>query len=174
MDYGRNDTSAKDKEVQDGWFARQEANKDLRQPLVNPPGYSDRWKDDYDHFHDPLRTRRPKWESTSVLFSTVSFLLYWGLLREENDWDHALYELEEQYIESAIEHQKTYGKNPSGQSVEELNKRLVKLNAVKLARFGPSVDRFEWMTSIDEFKSKEDGLSREYYKKKMDSYSVPK
>jgi len=97
MDYGRNDTSAKDKEDQDGWFARKEVNKDLRQPLVNPPGYSDKWKDDYDHFHDPLRTRRPKWESKSVFFSTVAFLLYWGLLREENDWDHALYELEEQY-----------------------------------------------------------------------------
>merc|ERR1712227_294951 len=49
------------------------------------------------------RKARPKWESTSIVISTVAFLLYFAFLREENDWDEEMYDNEETQLEEGIE-----------------------------------------------------------------------
>jgi len=105
---------------------------DLRQPLQ----YSGSKASQYDSIETfaPKRKARPKWEHTSVLISTVSFLIYWGVLREENDWDEMLYDTERMYTqvpgleENQLQAAITYNKN-AGLSTDEMKTKLEEVRA---------------------------------------------
>jgi len=85
----------------------------------------------------PKQKARPKWEATSVIISTISFLVYWGILREESDWDEQVFSpqglydkvpyLEENQLEAAITYTKT-----QGLSTEELQAKLREVRAKRL------------------------------------------
>lgn len=120
---------------------------DLREPLkkevlddlkLNEPlKYSTSKAQDHSAIESllPKQKARPKWEATSVLISTVSFLIYWGYLREENDWDEMVYApiydkvpyLEENQLEAAITHNKS-----AGLKSEELKEKLREVRAKRL------------------------------------------
>ena len=80
--------------------------------------------------------KMPPYQPYSVIFSVLAVLIYFGVLREENDMDElltvSLYDkmpgLEEKNIRIAIDHEKR-----SGGSTSELEKRLAELEHARSA-----------------------------------------